>query len=259
MLKIVLGDYRSMEIFANFLQRINSFEVKDLNFSQIGIKNNDSLKDKVSENDMFNPFFGDTIVFDLDESTKKNVATIIEVLYEKCSSIFAEKLNSQTLHITLHDLSNSPNLSEISDECFKNEIKLIEELDSERLYEGTIHMKTNCIFNMMDTSLVLGVIPSTEDDFLRLQSLYTKFDRIKSLDSSFTPHITLAYFSRGFKNFAASEIEELYTIVSKYNSQCFEFDITTKNLIYQKFTSMNKYFNIFNLLSYGSVFDTTKL
>ena len=193
---------------------------------------------------MFAEFYGDTVVFNLDDSTKKMIQGYVAKILECASECFCENLIPHTYHMTLHDLSNSPELWHISDEIFRNEIKLIESIKNKNINSQTIRMKTKFVFNMVHTSLVLGLYPADEVEYQKLMELYNIVDQVKQLNYSLTPHITLAYYNR--YGFCAESARKLEAVIKELNEkEPFEIVLDTKSLYYQKFTSMNNYIDIF--------------
>jgi len=233
-----------MESYKDFLGRINSFEKRELYLGDEYFKVNASLSQKVDRNNRFQAFFGDTIVFNLDDATKKKVAEIVEKIYHIASECFCEKLVPNTFHMTLHDLSSSPILENIAVEVFENELNIVKK--SKQLCMKKIKMRSKYIFNMVNTSLVLGLYPVNEEEYNKLMELYYLFDDVKNLDYPFTPHITLAYYNiNGFEMEAARKLE---SIIYDLNANEIEIELDTKELFYQKFVSMNEYINIANLV-----------
>lgn len=232
-----------METYREFLDRISSFEKKDISFGDEYFAGNPSIAQKVDENNAFRKFYGDTIVFDLDDATKETLAKYVEKLYEMVPECFCEKLIANTYHMTLHDLSNSPLLDEVAAEVFDNELKVLELKKNVDVCK--IKMKSKCIFNMVNTSLVLGLYPADEEEYDKLMKLYVLFNEVKELSYPLTPHVTLAYFNvNGFSAEAAAKLEK---IVCELNDCELEVELDVRNLYYQKFGSMNDYINIFSL------------
>lgn len=229
-----------MESYTDFLERIRSFEKRELNLGEEYFRVNTSLSKKVDKRNQFQLFFGDTVVFNLDESTKKKVAGIVDKIYDIASDCFCEKLGSNTFHMTLHDLSNSSVLDDIAAEIFPNELNVVK--ISKQIPIQTIKMRSNHIFNMVNTSLVLGLYPVNEEEYGKLMELYYLFDDVKKLDYPFTPHITLAYYNvDGFDRESAKRLEG---IVNELNANEIEIELDTRELFYQRFVSMNEYTNI---------------
>ena len=108
-----------------------------------------------------------------------------------------------------------------------------------------IRMKSKYIFNMVDTSLVLGLYPVNEGEYRRLMDLFFLFDTVKKLSYPFTPHITLAYYNvNGFDLQAAGRLEDTVNMLNKNEM---EIELDMNHLCYQKFKSMNDYIDIVNL------------
>ena len=235
-----------MEKYNEFVQRISYQQ------AQLQIKNGDFTPDgrvfqKVAPDNSFKPFYGDTVVFDLPKKVKKTICPIIDELYEKCPECLCKRLDNHTMHMTLHDLSASDNLDEVAGDVFKNEIKLLEVINKNPVERHKIKMKTNFILNMVDTSLVLALVPLDEDEWNKLQTLYDMINQVKVCSYPFlTPHITLAYFN--YNGFDKASSDKLKKVVTSLNEKLsIEIHLDTKKLYYQKFVSMNEYINIFSL------------
>ena len=240
-----------METYSQFLDRINSFEKKTLCLGDGNFAVNPSLVQKVSEANEFKPFYGDTVVFALDDSLKQKLFECVRTLYSEAPQCFCEMLAPHFFHVTLHDLSNSPRLKDIGEETFDNEIKVLKAFYNMYKYAGDkIKMKSKCIFNMVNTSLVMGLYPTDEGEYLKLNRLYYFFDEIKKLGYPFTPHITLAYYNvNGFDSAAARLLEKT---VNKLNEQEIELELYAEKLYYQKFLDMNNYLDVISLGEYNT-------
>ena len=235
-----------METYQEFLDRINSFEKREINYGNKLFKGNPSISQKVGKDNVFRNFYGDTIVFALDDIVKEKLAEYVELLYQSAPECFCERLVPHTFHVTLHDLSNAPVLRDVAEELFENELKVIEKMgEIQKQEKDIIKMKSKYIFNMVDTSLVLGLYPVNEGEYRRLMDLYSLFDTVKKLSYPFTPHITLAYYNiDGFDLQAARSLEDA---VNKLNKNEIEIELNVNHLYYQKFRSMNDYIDIINL------------
>ena len=232
-----------MEIYNEFLDRINSFEKKEMYLGDDYFKGNSSIALKVDKSNDFKPFYGDTVVFNLDEKTKEVLTGIVDSIYAVAPECFCKRLVSNTFHMTLHDLSNSPVLEKIAVELFENELKVVKQ--AEKIASQKIKMRSNYIFNMVNTSLVLGLYPINEEEYNKLMELYYLFDDVKKIGYPFTPHITLGYYS--IKGFSVESARKLEKIIQKLNNDIMEIELDTQELSYQKFVSMNEYTNIINL------------
>lgn len=235
-----------METYQQFLDRINSFEKKKTSLGDADFIVNPSLVKKVNQDNSFKNFYGDTTVFALDERVKSVLAEYVNTLYREAPQCFCERLVAHTYHVTLHDLSNSPALRDVAEEVFDNELKIVNKKESIlKLGVTEIKLKSKYIFNMVNTSLVLGLYPATERDYSKLMALYSVIDDIKRLSYPLTPHVTLAYYNiNGFDVHAA---KKLANTVNRLNSKM-DIELSVCDLFYQKFTSMNDYRDIIRLL-----------
>ncbi len=234
-----------METYREFLNRIHSFEYQKWSFGTGYFKGNPSLEKKVHPNNTFRPFYGDTVVFDLDDTTKERLAKWLDELYATVPECFSERLATDTFHMTLHDLCNSGEFSEIVKEVEVNG-KEVQSLRKGIPEINSIRMKSKYIFNMVNTSLVLGLYPADETEYKKLMALYETFNAVKKLPYPLTPHITLAYYNvHGFSDASARRLEELV-----YHLNCAELEnemeivLEAKDLYYQHFDSMNHYSNV---------------
>lgn len=236
-----------MENYNNFLNRI-SYQQTELQIGEGFFKPDNRVYEKVNPDNTFKPFYGDTVVFDLDCHTKTRLYKIIDKLYQWVPECFCQRLDKSTLHMTLHDLSASDNLDRISSEVFTNEIRLLQAIKNNPIEpQMTIRMKSNFIVNMVSTSLVLTLVPADETEWNKIQVLYDLMNEVKVCSYPYlTPHITLAYFN--YDGFDAGSVQNLREVVNKLNQESFDITLNTEKLKYQKFTSMNDYISIFNLI-----------
>ena len=96
-----------MENYKEFLLRVGEFQLPDLDLGKNYFRGRASLSDKIDANNRLKDFFGDTVVFELDDVTKSVIGGMVDEIYEVAPECFAERLNTSTLHMTLHDLSIS--------------------------------------------------------------------------------------------------------------------------------------------------------
>lgn len=237
-----------METYQEFLNRINSFEKCEVYFGEGWFKSNPSLVKKVNPDNSFRDFFGDTMVFDLDIPIKKRLEKWLDRLYDEVPECFCERLTTDTFHMTLHDLSNSEDFSAIAEDVAENGKKVLQKFrDIEA--GNTIKMRSKYIFNMVNTSLVLGLYPADENEYQKLMALYQAFDEVKRLDYPLTPHITLAYYNvNGFDEEVARKLEKLVREINTCElNHPWGVELDFRELYYQRFQSMNDYTNVFSL------------
>ena len=210
-----------------------------------------NVKMKVERDGKLKPFYGNTVVFPLKGKEDGVKVTPLEYvqrlqnrLYECGSHFLAEKLDPSTLHITLHDLANSPMYDfikmriKVSGKQALFIVNKLHEMDFPK-----IKMVSTCIFNMNSTSIVLGFKPASEEDCANLMRIFHLFQYIEELSYPLTPHVTLGYFNLG-KNgpYSADEMKAVRDLIEAHKQEeklVVELDI--KDLVYQEFESMNKY------------------
>lgn len=233
-----------MEKYTDFLNRI-SYQQAELQIGEGRFNPDKRVYEKVQPNNTFKPFYGDTTVFELDSCTKFEISEIIDVLYTETPECFCEKIDKNTLHMTLHDLSASEHLENVSSEIFYNEVKILQMLKNKPIESETIKMKSNFIINMVGTSLVLTLVPESENEWNKLQALYDIINEVKVCPYPYlTPHITLAYFNHD--GFDEISVQKLRNVVYELNRKSFDITLYTNKLYYQKFVSMNNYVSVFN-------------
>lgn len=228
-----------METYQEFINRISAFELPELLLGDGAFVSSRSVAGKVNDDNFFRSFCGDTIIFDLSEQEKIQIHNMTEQLYSEVPECFSERLGKDTLHMTLHDLSNSPELSDVAFKMQENEKKLQEILSAEPVEPQKIKMKSMAVFNMVNTALVIGLCPENEQEYKRLMNLYQIGDRIVKLPYPFTPHITLAYYNKfGFPEISKRKLEN---VVNRLNKSPVYVTLDTERLCYKHFSSMNLY------------------
>jgi len=235
---------RPRESYEDFLERIFSFENPNFTFGLEKFEPSGSVVAKVDADGKFSRFVGDTVVFDLEPLQKRFIQTrYIEPLYRVAPECFAEKFHESTLHMTLHDLNSSEyDDYEVLKKMFETEVELAKRLQDVASTPDSIHMVTTCVFNMVNTSLVLGLIPKSDADYHKLMKLYYLVDEVCQLPYPLTPHITLAYYNR--YGFEGEKLRAIERTVNEMNGRNHEIVLSTSRLYYQKFVSMNEFFNI---------------
>lgn len=197
---------------------------------------NPNLCKKVSRTGAFLPFYGNTIVFDLNDTAKVHLQKVQEELYCAAGWMLSQKLDPSTFHMTLHDLVNAPEMSDDLKTKMKkaeNQAKpILEQWQGQR----PLVLNATWLFNMVNTSIVLGLRPADEDSWRRLDEMYLTLESVVPLGYALTPHITMAYFKPG--------------TYSQYDLNCLrkalhpvemELELSMDNLEHQTFVHMNAY------------------
>lgn len=237
----------ALETLEQFKKRVYGFEYHSLYMDQDGrFYTNSSLNDKVDEVGKFKSYIGNTIVFTLDsddaktENVRKRLTGMQDKLYAGCGHMLAERLNEDTYHMTLHDLVNG-RPGGVEEEKLEHIGRQAKEFTEERCKESwIIRLKTTCVFNMVNSSVVLGLEPVCESDCQRLMELYRRLDEICYLGYPLTPHITLAYYKPGVYHEAdIKKLQDSFNILAKEELMV---EFTPQNIAYQEFLDMNHYY-----------------
>ena len=197
---------------------------------------NPNLRKKVGEGGNLLPFLGNTVVFLLDDDTKERLRQLQESLYQAAPDMLAQPLQMSTFHMTLHDLANgTPEQPGLQDYMRYTQERVSQILPGWK-DAPPLRMKTTWLFNMVNTSIVLGLKPTDEESWWRLDGMYTTLEDVVCLDYAMTPHITMAYFLPG--TYSEEQVQRLSKALQKVN---LEITLNAKKLVLQNFTDMNHY------------------
>lgn len=195
-----------------------------------------ALSRKVRKNGAFCPFYGNTVVFDLNAETKQELQMLQEELYGAAGWMFSQRLDPSTFHMTLHDLVNAPERSENLLYRMAEAERKAKSILKEWGNQPPLHMKGTWLFNMMNTSVVLGLAPADEDSRNRLAEMYTRLEDVVPLGYGLTPHITMAYFRPG--TYTEYDLNCLRHVLHPVQMETY---LHFENLHYQQFSDMNHY------------------
>jgi hypothetical protein len=198
---------------------------------------NPNLKKKVDENGEFLPFIGNTVVFDLDNDVKDSLTKLQNELYARGCDVLSRRLDPSTFHMTLHDLVNGQPEDHKLCEKMAQVAPAVQNILSQWEHHEPISMKATWMFNMVNTSIVLGLKPADSDSCSRLDEMYCRLEAVLPLGYPLCPHITLAYFRPG--QYLPQQIEGLCRSL-----RAVELELTLKaeNLMLQNFRHMNCYY-----------------
>ena len=201
------------------------------------LETNPNLRKKVDENGVFLPFYGNTVVFLLNDEVKRTLAAIQENLYRCAGDMLSEKLVPDTFHMTLHDLVNGPEENELLRREMVRAEKTAKAILARWWDWPDLHMKATATFNMVNTSIVLGLEPADGESWGQLDEMYSTLHQVVPLNYGLTPHITMAYFRPGL--YDQSRLAALREALGKV-----ELEVTLKmaDLQLQNFRDMNRYF-----------------
>ena len=201
---------------------------------------NPNLTCKVEVGGGFRPFYGDTVIFDVEDEVKDRIERIKSQLYRACGDMLADPLEKDSFHMTLHDLLNEGAGRAAEADMQRVRTMAVEILRRIREREKEpVEMRMTWVFNMVNTSVVIGFEPAEETDCRRIMSMYEELQQVVRLDYPLTPHITAAYYKPG--RYGRGEIERLSGVFDKLSREPFVIRLRIENLVYQEFTSMNQY------------------
>lgn len=201
---------------------------------------NPNSRKKVDDAGNLLPFVGNTVVFLLDEETKEHLRKLQESLYQAAPEMLAKPLQMSAFHMTLHDLVNGtpgqPGLEEYM---------AFTQTQTEQLLPGwknrpPLRMKATWLFNMVNTSIVLGLAPTDKESWHRLDEMYMALESVVNLGYALTPHITMAYFRPG--SYSREQMQRLSSALKPVE---LEITLRMEELVFQSFTDMNHYKTIF--------------
>lgn len=247
-----------IESLHEFRLRTEWFSGESIHYNNGEFMTNGELKRKVNEDGSLKtveigadgserPYGGNTVVFLLEGDYVERLVDIQSKLYQFCGNLLAEPLQPSTFHMTLHDLKNRFLTPGLAAQIQKSEAAvkpLLREIKGSGVVR--IRMKATYLFNMNNSSVVLGLAPADEDNCYRLMRLYELFQNIESirLPYQLTPHITMAYYKPG--TYKEQELAGLRRAINEVNREVrqlkpLEIELNTEQLVYQTFTDMNHY------------------
>lgn len=234
-----------MFFYEEYLQKLLSLQGEEFG-NKDGIFNpNGWVSTKVKTNGDFKAIFGDTVVFGLTEGDKKKLSEISEKLHNSNKSCFSEPILPETFHMTLHDLSNHENHHLAKEQMAGNKEK-VEEIFlciSKEFENNSVLMKSTGVYNFLDMSFVLGLVPIDEVNYKKLIYLYEKFQSVVYLDRILRPHITLTYFRNS--PIVEVDVKKIKDMLDSLNKDEFIIELDFKKLCYQHFTSMNDFITVY--------------
>ena len=196
---------------------------------------------KVAPDGKLLPFYGNTVIFDLDDDAKDRLKILQDKLYERCGHFMSEKLTRESFHVTLHDLLSGTDREEVLakvNEIAEDAKQAV--TDVRQILDSTTRVKPVKAVSMVSTSVVVLLEPVYPVHHFLLDVAYKKLQAIVPLGYGFTPHVTLGYYRPG-----TIEGEDLQILAETLAELSAELDFTLvlkyKNLHYREFTDMNHY------------------
>ncbi len=203
-----------------------------------------ALTDKVDEVGAMRPFYGDTTVFELSDIQIARIEALIDQI-NNLETFWAQPLDPKQLHLTLHDLSNSPIEGAVISSMESNQKKVRDIFKKLSLYLTQypeyrfVKLRSTEVFPSMNIALLLGFIPATDRDARVFLNLYNLFEDVVYLDYWPRPHVTLSYFTPS--EFEVEERKQLFDLCEKLQKNPVELEFDILKLAYQHFFDMNSY------------------
>lgn len=200
-------------------------------------KHNLKLEEKVSYCGNFLPFWGNTVVFTLDDATKQKLKTLQDVLYAAAPDILAQPIDPGTFHMTLHDLTAYMGHPRVDDFEYLRTTAAACTLVEQWRGQKPLQMRCGWVFNMVNTSMVVSLYPNDHYTYLKLVEMYGALQQVVQLPYKLCPHITLAYFRPGIM--VENQVKALKELIRSHGEII--FDLPMEALQVQRFTDMNHY------------------
>lgn len=195
---------------------------------------------KVGANGRLRPFYGNTTIFDLASDDIAWLTELQNALYEACGEFLSDKLRPETFHITLHDLLNGVDWQAIEADVQRTLTYARQKVDSIRKsFPWGVHVRAKCLFNMVNTSVVLVFEPVDEANCRALMEMHARLQEVVPLFYPLTPHVTLAYFRPGrIDADAAARLQAVFDM-AQTGDRIMHLDVSRLNAC--TFTDMNHY------------------
>lgn len=197
---------------------------------------NPNLSAKVDPEGRLLPYRGNTVVFLLEQPVQRALEELQDSLYAAAPEMLARRLRPESFHMTLHDLANGrpdqPGLEDWMRQAGGRAGKILAQWTG----DAPLRMRTTWLFNMVNTSIVLGLAPADRESGQRLEEMYAALEEAVRLGYPLTPHVTLAYFRPG--RYGPEQVGRLAAALRPVER---EILLSPRRLALQTFEDMNRY------------------
>lgn len=209
------------------------------------------LRDKVSSNGDFLPFYGYTSVFRLSKEDRNICRSIQERLFEKNGDMFVV-LPCETFHVTAHEYANVYTVSKSMDEIDEENNKVMPLIRSffcdlyDRYRDTRITLKALGPSSNGSDVVSIKFIPDSKDDCALLEYIFDKSEQIWPVGKKYTPHVSLGYFK--LQEFSRTQIDSLYSdmqLISKTIDYKVSFSVG--DLVFQRHFDMKDFRGLFTV------------
>ncbi len=201
----------------------------------------EALKSKVDEEGHLKTFRGETAVFRLPDNLKDALVDVQNELYAAAGRMLMKKpLSRESLHMTLHDLWNEGDVKDFASPPYEAD-EVCRIIDSiRRDFPQKIMMRAIVPMSMVETSVVMGLVPASEVDGWCLAEMHRRISAIYPRNYGLTPHITLTYYRPG-----EYEVDVWTRLRDSFRVKGYAFPLYTKDLVFQRFCDMENYETIY--------------
>lgn len=242
-------------IYQKYLEKFKKAVDINLNREFELDKLSEEITSKVTEDNKYREFYGDTSVFKMNNKDIKKCELYLEELLKKFSKNIVS-LAPESFHITLTSFNNpyviqsfdrNKNIQAI--EKTKEVIKKIYTSEEFREYKNRkIKLKSYKID--LTSAVVIRFFPASEEDYkliMRLREIFDSANEGKKREITFfLPHVSLGYFNNS--NDTLEKIEEIRAwCLEKNKNLDIEVELAVDELTYQYHTDMGNFIDIINL------------
>lgn len=209
------------------------------------------LRDKVSEDATYLPFYGYTSVFHLAKDDQKKCSEILDKVIAVSGDMLIP-LPTTSFHITAHEFANeytvSKNYSEIDQangKVLENIAELFHSLE-EKYGDRKISLRALGPTTSGSDVVSIKFCPETEEDEAILSEIFERSEAVWPVGRKYMPHVSLGYFK--LENFPKKAIDELYkNLKSISNSLDMKVTFSVGDLVYQRHLSMEDFRDLYSV------------
>lgn len=209
------------------------------------------LRDKVSEDASYLPFYGYTSVFHLAEEDQKKCGEILDKVMAVSGDMLIP-LPSSSFHITAHEFANeytvSKNYGEIDEANGKVLEKIAELFHSLDEKYGDRKVSLRALGPTTSGSDVVSIkfLPETEEDESILSEIFERSEAVWPVGRKYMPHVSLGYFK--LENFPKKDIDDLYRNLEDISrSLDMKVSFSVGDLVYQRHFSMEDFRDLYSV------------
>lgn len=209
------------------------------------------LRDKVSEDGHFLPFYGYTSVFKLSDGDRKICRSIQEELFAKNREMFVP-LPPETFHVTAHEYANVYTVSKdtaaidaANAKVMPGIIRFFHDLNG-RYRDTVITLKALGPSTNGSDVVSIKFIPEKKEDCDLLEYIFDEAERIWPVGRKYTPHVSLGYFK--LVDFSKEKIDSLYSDIQKISKSIdFKVNFSVGDLVFQRHFDMQDFRGLFTV------------